>query len=431
MLKAGFARVPITPPVGTALAGYFNTRHSVGVLDDLYAHAMLLDNGDSKLAWVTCDLIGVTRDMTRQVRERLADLLPPDAIIVSATHTHTGPSLTDSTYTPINPEWAATLPQLIAGAVRTAFDRLAPAEIAVAVGNEPTVAFNRRFRMEDGSVVTNPGVNNPKIVESVGPIDPDVGVLYVRDLESKRPLGAFVNYTCHTDTTSGSRISADYPGHLQRILRQVFGDEFVTLFGMGASGDINHVDVTGRVLRNEHRTSAERIGTVLAGEVIKVVGGMQRFETEIALGVALADFEIPYRVVTPEQVAEAKAILEADKTPHPSTSQPERLQAQKIVTLSELDESGRATEIQAARVGDLSLLCAPGEIFVELGLEMKRRSVGSPTFVIELANDTTGYLPTAKALIEGGYEASSSRYAEHAGEALIDALIDTEQKARS
>jgi hypothetical protein len=421
MLQAGFATITITPPVGAALQGYFLTRISDGILEDLYARVMILDDGERRVGLVTCDLIGVTRELTHEVRAIVADLTPGESLMLTASHTHTGPSGRDSEITPLHPEWRALLPKLIAGGIKTAVGRLQPAELAVGVGRESSVAFNRRFRMKDGTVKTNPGIGNPDIVEAVGPIDPAVGVVCVRSQATKQPLGVLVNYACHLDTTGGTKLSADYPGHLTRVLQQVFGKDLTVLFGTGPCGDINHIDVhyPGDFRRLDH---PRRIGTILAGEAIKVIGRMHAFAAEVK---SLSEIRLPYLEVTPEEIAAARALLADPRTPEPSTFRPEQLHARKIIRRSESTESHLLAEVQALRLGDTVIAGAPGEIFVELGLEIKARSPAANTLVIELANDATGYLPTPKAFTEGGYEVSSSPYASLAGEVLVERVVET------
>jgi len=424
MLQAGFATITITPPVGVALQGYFRTRISEGILDDLYARIMVLDDGERRVALVTSDLIGLSREVTAATRTLVASDVPADAVMLTATHTHTGPSVVDSKITPTNQEWVALLPQLIAGGIRAAIGRLQPAEIAVGIGHESSVAFNRRYRMKDGSVRTNPGIGNPDIVEAVGPIDPDVGVVCVRAQKDGNLLGVLVNYACHLDTTGGMLISADYPGHLTRVLHNAFGNELTVLFGTGTCGDINHIDVnaTGEFRKMEH---PRRIGTILAGEVIKVMSRMQQFESEVCVQGAREEIGLPYRQVTADEVAAARSVLEDANTPKPSTFRPDRLRAQRTVTLNEMTESSRLTQVQSLRLGDTAIVGVPGEVFVELGLEIKHHSPAAHTLVLELANDAIGYLPTAKAFTEGGYEVSSSLYAPDAGDILVEKTLKT------
>ncbi|MCD6507805.1 hypothetical protein J7M22_14450 [Candidatus Poribacteria bacterium] len=167
MFKAGASQVVITLPVGTALRGYFRKRISDGILDDLHAKTLVLDDGERQAALIICDLIGVTKNAIKAARKFISERcgIPEDSVMIAATHTHTGPSLEDSGFSPVDPDWYALFPRLIAGGVTAALGRLRPAEVAVYVGREDSIAFNRRYRMRDGTVRTNPGMGNPEVVE--------------------------------------------------------------------------------------------------------------------------------------------------------------------------------------------------------------------------------------------------------------------------
>ncbi len=432
MFKAGASQVVITPPVGTALRGYFRKRISDGILDDLHAKTLVLDDGERQAALIICDLIGVTKDAVKAARKLISERcgIPEDSVMIAATHTHTGPSLEDSGFSPVDPDWCALFPKLIAGGVTAALSRLRPAEVAVYVGHEDSIAFNRRYRMRDGTVRTNPGVGNPEVVEPAGPIDPEVGVLCVREENEGGLIAVLVNYACHLDVIGGTKMSADYPAYLARSLRNALEGDFVVLFGTGTCGDINHIDVFGgRSLKGlEH---ARRMGMILAGETLRALGRMREFRADLSVKVVREDVELPYRKVTEEEIATARRILENPQTPSPSTFRPDWIQARKIVTLSEMAEEFRRTEIQAIAIGDIAILGLPGEVFVEIGLQIKRGSPASHTFILEQANDSLGYLPTRRAFSEGGYEPSSSLYADDIEEILVGRSLDVLGKAVS
>lgn len=432
MFKAGAAQVVITPPVGTALRGYFRKRISNGILDDLHAKTVVLDDGEQRAALIICDLIGVTREAVKAARKLISERcgIPGDSVMIAATHTHTGPSLEDSEFSPVDPDWRALFPKLIAGGVTAALDRLKPAEVAVYVGHEDSIAFNRRYRMRDGTVRTNPGVGNPDVIEPAGPIDPDVGVLCIREKGEGKLIAVLVNYACHLDVIGGARISADYPGYLERFLRNGIGDDFVVLFGTGTCGDINHIDVLGgKPLKGpEH---ARRMGMILAGETMKALGRMRKFRSDLNVKAIRREIDMPYRKVTEEEIRTAGEILENHQTPSPSTSRPDRIWARKIIALSEMTERSRRSEIQAVAIGDTAILGLPGEVFVEIGLRIKGESPASHTFILEQANDSLGYLPTRKAFGEGGYEPSSSFYTDDIEEILVKESLDVLRRAIS
>jgi len=215
--RLGAAAVPINPPLGIALAGYYHERGSEGVLDDIFAKATVLDDGRTRAAIVVCDLISMPRWIVAEARQIIEAQtgIPGTNVIIAATHTHTAPVLfrewsrddSDGGATPVSKNYSRTLPKLIAEAVAAANEKRQPVRVSVGKENESRLANNRRFWMRDGSVGWNPGKLNSQIVRPAGPIDPEVGVFYAETAaERPTPLLTFVNYAMHPDTTGGTRI---------------------------------------------------------------------------------------------------------------------------------------------------------------------------------------------------------------------------------
>ncbi len=117
-MRIGAAETIITPPLGTALAGYFHSRTSTGKISDLKAKALIAGDGPDAIGIVACDLIGVSAEVVsaarKLVQERIG--LPGERLMICATHTHTGPETRHSRIVPVNEEWLASLPGKIADA---------------------------------------------------------------------------------------------------------------------------------------------------------------------------------------------------------------------------------------------------------------------------------------------------------------------------
>src|SRR5690554_5997301 len=127
-----------------------------------------------------------------------------------------------------------------------------PSKIGTGRGYVDNIAFNRRYFMKDGSVKTNPGVLNPNIDKPAGPIDPDVLVMKIEDMDGNI-LGAVVNFACHLDVVGGNEYCADYAGELSKTLKSFYGKDFITLFLTGLSGNINHINPNETIFRrNNH-----------------------------------------------------------------------------------------------------------------------------------------------------------------------------------
>jgi hypothetical protein len=432
-IEAGAAAVEITPPKGYRMAGYHAERLNTGTHDPLFAKALVFRQGDRKAALVFCDLVGVPRSVTEPARERAgaATGIPAANIAVAATHSHTGPLYFGIMRTRLHEQavaahgrdpheefdYPAFLVGRIAEAVEAGWKALAPVRLEAGTVPETRLAFNRRFHMKDGTVRFNPGVNNPDIVRSAGPIDPDVGILLLSPPRGGRPIAGLTVFALHLDTVGGTQYSADYPFYLEAALKEAFGPGFVALFGAGTCGDINHIDVTRR-----ERARADELGGRLAEDVLGARGRLAAVEGP-SLEVRRASVSCDVQRPSPEERAEARA--RADLVASGNLPFLERVKTAKVLDLAaHYPEASRAMEVQAFRLGpELAIVTLPGEIFVELGLSIKRRSPFATTLVVELANDCPNYVPTLKAFGEGSYEIVNSRLAPGSGEKLADAAV--------
>jgi len=428
-LRIGSAAVVITPPLGTPLAGYYETRISDSVHDDLYARALVLECGGTRAAMVCCDLITMPPNIAQEAR-RLIEKdtgLKPDQVMISATHTHTGPILpgrtaretADGPGGDLAQEFVNELPARIASSVKQAVEKLASATASAAIGHEDRLSFNRRYIMKDGTVGWNPGKLNPKIDKPAGPIDPAVSVVYFESADGV-PILSYVNFSMHPDTVGGLQISADYAAPLCNTLSRIKGESMLTMFTNGTCGDINHVNVNSKDPQKGF-DEARRIGTVLAGEVIKTYANLKpinanavRFKREVV------KLELPK--FTPEELQKARqTAVKFGKDAPPFL---ERVNAFKIIDVASRDGKPWEVDVQVIALGDdVAWVALPGEIFVELGLAIKEASPFRCTIIAELANGAIGYIPAKKAFEQGNYEPVSARCAPGSGELLAETAI--------
>ncbi|OYW11546.1 MAG: hypothetical protein B7X34_03015, partial [Acidobacteriia bacterium 12-62-4] len=272
--KVGRAEVDITPPAKMPMAGYYYVRLNEGLHDPLHAKAMVVEQAGVRMALVAVDYVQIPRQFVEEARRLITARtgIPATHVMISATHSHTGPEL-GTRLRNVEPEidalakgfWAK-IPGLIAESVEKANAALAPSEISVGVGKEDSISFIRRFRMIDGTTGWNPGKRNPKIDKVLGTIDPDVAVVAAG-------TGAYVNFALHLDTVGGAEFSADYAYALSENLKRVKGPGYSTLFTIGCAGNINHIDVSHNRPQKGHGEAA-RIGTVLAAAVLKTMERM-------------------------------------------------------------------------------------------------------------------------------------------------------------
>jgi hypothetical protein len=429
-LKIGTGRVRITPPEGAPLAGYYHNRAATGAHDDLWAKAIVIEGDGATAALVACDLIGLPRPIVEAARARIESTagIPGARVMISATHAHTGPVIAtqgsrynlEGRMAEIARDYAAALPERIAESVRQAKAALQPARLRAAVGREDSISFNRRFFLTDGTVGWNPGKLNPRIARPAGPIDPAVPVLLFEGAKGDA-LATYVNFALHLDTVGGTDFSADYPYTLARVLGAVKGPEMLTVFTIGAAGNINHIDVKSRDPQKGHGEAA-RIGAVLAAEVLKTYGKLAPVEAG-RLRVSSETLPLPPAPFGADEVEKSRAT--AAKFGKPGAAPfLELVQAFKVLELAERKGKPIDAEVQVVALGDrLAWVGLPGEIFVELGATIKAKSPFPLTIVTELANGSIGYVPNREAWPEGNYEVVSSRCAAGAGEALVESAL--------
>lgn len=418
-LKVGVGASVTTPYLDEPMAGYYYERFADGVHDDLYARSLLIDDGRARVVLIACDLVRLPRTAAQDARARIQKRLgiPADHVLISATHSHTGPQTT--------PDYLGPLARRIADSAVTANGSARPARLRVGVGHESTLPHNRRYRMKDGSTVTNPGFLNPEVVKAVGPINPQVPVVVADELDG-RPLATWVNYAMHLDTVGGTWISADYPFFLARLLARVKGAEMMTIFTIGSAGNINHWDVS-RPGPQRGFAEAQRIGESLGAAVLKACTELQVIDAP-AVRAASASLELPVPAVTEEQVAAMRKIIGTPAPPNVDFTL-ERVKATRII--AQATKAGRvSTEVQVITVGPVAFVGVPGELFVELGLAIQQASPFPHTFIIEQANDSIGYIPTKAAFEQGGYEPNAAVIAPGGGEMIVEKAIELLKRLR-
>lgn len=426
-LKVGVAAANIDPPMGAPMAGYYSARGCEGVLDSLQAKAAVFDDGKTQVALIGCDLLGMPASVVGQARAEIekAAGIPGERIMVWTTHTHTGPSVAKDSAgeefygdgSNLTKTYTEGLPKKIAQAVLEAKSKLASAELFFARENEYRLSFCRRFWMKDGTVGWNPGKGNPNIIRPVGPIDPEVGVVYALAGDDK-PALTFVNFAMHPDTTGGTRASADYPGALSRRLADYKGSEMLTLFANGTCGDINHLNVSW-AYRQQGPQEANRLGTILAASVFKAWMELGPVG-DCTLRVRRQVLELALPPITDQQIAQAEAIRKQGD----QAKFMDQVFAYKTLDVAARNGKPIEAEVQVFSMGtDLAWVALPGEVFVALGLSIKSASPFKQTHVIELANGSIGYIPSRSAYAEGNYEVVSSRCAEGSGEILVTATV--------
>jgi hypothetical protein len=259
--------------------------------------------------------------------------------------------------------------------------------------------------MKDGTVKTHPGKMNPDIVEPAGPIDPEVGVIAVEDMQGQF-LGCVVNYALHGTVMGDSLISADWPGYVRQTVRGTMGTDSGVVILNGACGDVTQVDNRNARPAEFGEKWCRRVGMTLGAEVLKVLARTE-YAPDAPLAAASQHLALPIR----DLAASDDELLAREKPAAGLGTGHEEIYRNEACLLRAIKAKSPTVdvEVQALRIGTAAIVSNPGEYFCALGLEIKKDSPWKPTMVSELTNGYCGYVPTADAFKEGGYEIRTAR----------------------
>jgi len=391
-----------------------------GVHDEVFARALVLDNGTTTLVVIGSDLMSLEPGLTEGVRQRVEDAtgVPASHIMVSCAHNHSAPSLYQLPEDERNrPSGMPFLIKQFSDAAIDAWKNREPADVGFHAGELRGLTRNRQQ-------------NNDVI-------DPQVGVVLVRRKDTRDVIGTLFNFTGHP-VILGSKnllLSGEYPGVASRAVEGLLGG--VAVFTQGAAGDVT-VNRSG-----DPFDEIERVGRTVAAEVIKSTGFVH-VQSEIALAASTTTVELPSRVI-PEVAYAENAIAElqsriADAEKAGSDDQVIRrlqrllpihrinLRLAKQWAADELDlPQSYQANLQVMRIGDVILASVPGEIFVEYALELRQRVAqerNQSLCLVGYANGYIGYIVTPRAQRTGGYEASVARVRPNAGRTMVETIMD-------
>ena len=366
---------------------------------------------------VALDLFGLDRRTGLEVRRRIERLtgVPAGNVILAASHTHSGPA----TIGYFNPREEGYLRRLAPALVRVARRAVAaarPAAAGCASGREATISHYRRLAAPDGRVIMNWETPPEEAVcHPLGEGDPELGVLKIVDARApERILGLAFNHAGHPNVLSGNnyRISADYPGRAAALLEHEHG--CAALFLNGAQGS---VDIDGR--RDRDWEGRERIGNALAVAVSRTAA-RAAVHAELRLRGASVCYSVPFRSISDQELRWALDLLRV--TGGHLEARPDGIgddfRALLYRDLRALEGRSEELEQSCLALDDSAFVSFPGELFTEIGAEIKRQSPFRRTYLIGLANGAAGYLPTRRAIAEGGYAVETRRLADH-GEQLV------------
>ncbi|HEX8525098.1 MAG TPA: neutral/alkaline non-lysosomal ceramidase N-terminal domain-containing protein [Tepidisphaeraceae bacterium] len=423
-LLAGTAVEEISPAQSIFLAGYPHVRrNSTGIHDPLLSSALYLESGTERVMFIANDIIYVPKALVARARARIAAAAGISAahILISATHTHSGPKTVnplateaDEAVPPADVEYLQFLEEQIVKAGIRAAQHPQPAEVGLAIADATGVGTNRR---------------NPSATK-----DLQVPVMVVRDL-NHRPLAAMLVCSMHPTVLheDSTLVSGDFPGLARQYLQKhVLGENCVVLYHTGPAGNQSPRHVT----RANNFAEAERLGRILGEAAEKVIGTI-RFQQNIKLQCRQCFAQLPLKIFPSEAEARAKVEmalahlqkLRDSNAPRTDirTAEVDWFGATETLTLSRAAAEGRLAqaaqsclpaEIQALLIGPWTFVAWQGELFVEFSLEVKKHVAGA--FPISYANgELQGYLVTEEAVKEGGYESSNAIFKSPDGGRLL------------
>ncbi len=398
-LLAGAATRIVTPQRPAYLAGLHSPRLSDGVHDDLYARALVLDNGETRLGIVTADVISFAPDLVDRIRGLVAGSagILETHLALNGSHSHSGPTVMafrsmgerDAAYEDV-------LCRKVAGAVKMASDRLEA--VSLSTGRAPVrIGYNRREMRKNRMVLGH---------NSGGPEAPWVDVLRVNRADGS-PLGIFYTTAAHPVNLRGLEFSAEFPGYAAQFIARNF-DGAVPIFAQGCCGDINCSPQDGTF------ELSARQGALLGAAALTAAVEAEP-EDGKALGSLCREIELPLIIPGVEEAEQAldeqrtrveKSEQASDVTPYLLRQYQGQVAWAEDYLQAARDggEQTQAFEIQAMRIGGLALAAYPGEMFVDYQLALDQASPFARTFTLGYSNGCIGYVPTAAAYPEGGYE---------------------------
>ncbi len=387
--RVGFAQHKITPSIGSELGGYFHKRFARDVKSDLYAKAMVIETCGRRVALVANDLLRTCAEYADPARAQIASAcgIPPEAVMISATHTHTGPALQKDKGNPVDPVpgYMGIMTEAIVKVTRDACDSMFDATLHVGQAEAERYSMNKLSRTRNGrDVYRQPEPHDPETVGPAGPLDTSVQVLCARDAD-KRIRAMAVNFASHPNS-GGDSIWAEWPGEMARTMAAIYGPDVPCLFLQGTAGDVDCRSIP-----------REQIGRGIAGAAVMAI------EREVApMASSPIDFRLKLlKIARLVKTAETDRIIEAIRNKpdadYLEKSWPPRYDAW------DNEPAELTVPIQCLRMGDIALVGLPCEAFTTLGLEIKRYSPAKRTFVVAYANDHVGYMPPVEQAERGGY----------------------------
>ncbi len=416
---AGAARVDITPrELPVTVSGSFLQRTADAVRDPLHARAFVFDDGMSRVAICIVDTLFMPRDLLDQAKRLASNRtgIRKKNMLVSATHTHTAPSVAGALGTGVDEKYREFLPPKIAEAIQRANERLEPARIGWTAVDAPDHTHCRRWILRPDKIQQDvfgrrtvranmhPGYQNPEFTGPAGPADTELSLLSVQSRHG-RPLAVLANYSMHF--FGSFQVSADYFGRFSKRFTELIGaadltPEFVAAMSQGTSGDLHWNDYSAP----RESITLDRYSKELAQLAAEAYKGID-YQDWCSLDMLERRLTLRRRVPDPARLSWAREMVEEMQGRKPKN----RPEVYALEQLCLHKDQQRELKLQVLRIGSLGIAAIPCEVYGITGLKIKAQSPLEHTFNIELANGSEGYIPPPEQHVLGGYTTWPARSA--------------------
>lgn len=436
-MRVGFARLEITPPLGTDMAGTFHFRPVSGIITPIYVNAIVFEDEGQKAVLITLDLEGMVRANCNYLREYIAEknAIDPESILIHCTHNHLGPK--NGCFD--DPSKCSAYDQVmiakISDAVTFAFEDLetsGEAKAYIARSTAEGLSFVRTYLMTDGEIASNPPKERfDEIVKPIG--EPDDSVQLLKITREGAADIAVVNFQTHPDVIGGSKTCYDWPGFVREYLEKVMEDmaEGKGVHAVcinGAQGETNNRDINH--LNHSGLDHSRHMARVISGKVM----GIYLYTEPINFsGICYRQAPVPAKTskTTPAEIEMAKKVMEINaaggylagiRALEEGTIDFGIEIANKFIRLEHAPEEMNLY-VSALSVGDVLFVGFPGEPFTEVGRQTKSNSPYAMTMIACCGNGKEGYFPTENIYKLGGYEANTANFQAGTAEKLMHAAI--------
>ncbi len=410
----GCAEIDITPQAPITMGGYGARKgQSRGIKDPLFARTFVFQDGENQFSLITADLLMLNREQTSFIREEAERLtgIPKSSIIVSCSHTHSGPSTFSmgGFRADPDPHYVGWVLRALAGSVLMAVQDLEEVEIA---SGQRSIT----------------GVGSRRLEKEKSPLP--LSLIAVKGTGKTTPQAILINYGCHPTVLGPENlfISPDFPGATIKSLRKLFPETVIGYIN-GAAGDIS----TRFERRGQNQSEVDRLGSILAGEVLALYNHLEFKEPVYgSLKVKSFSIEVPFRDLPPreERQKEIKKWEEKRKKLQEQGADPGEirvaqtgLEGAKVQNyVADLqDQLEKTADITCGYLGDNCFVSIPGELFSSLARPLYELPF-SATILCGYSNGHLGYIPSPEGFAAGGYEALSSPLAPTFGQEMVQTL---------